>query len=411
MGLLENTRFLRLWGNQILLQIAFNLSGFTALLLIDHLTSSRFALAQFYASITLPAFLIGVYAGTVIDITNRKKLMLITDAILSFLFLGYIFAGGSFLMILLVAFLASSVAQFFTPAEAATIPLIVDKKHLEGANALFLFTALGSVMIGFALAGPIIQLFGGLEGTGSQAAFAIASASAAIGFFLLYTFPNLNNHTPQLKDKNIVAETWILTKEVLVQITKNPKILLPILILTLVEFNVGMLSIIFIDFVKIYLKLPSTAISYFLILPLVFGLIAGVGIMKESQNWFGRGRSIFAGILLFGLILAGLSTGTVLLETSMLRLMTMLAAFLVGIAVVFIAVHSRTVLQENTPKEMLGRVFAFVTISISATVPIPILLLALLGESVDVATLFMAFGMCLILLSVLVRRPLEKRID
>lgn len=411
MDLLKNTQFLKLWSNQILLQIAFNLAGFTALLLIDHLTSSRFALAQFYAMITLPAFLVGIYAGSIIDLTNRKKLMLITDLLLTLLFLGYIFAAGHYWTILFVAFLASSVSQFFTPAESATIPMLVSEKQLEHANALFLFTTLGAVMAGYALAGPIIQLFGGIEKGGAEAAFSIASASAAIGSILLFSLKTIETEKPQLKAKNVLNTTWKLTKEIFWEVKNNIKISLSIGLLALIEFSIGMLAIIFIDYVKIYLKFPSTSISYFLIIPLIIGLIIGISIMETVQKWLGRGSSMFIGILTFGLIILSLGFASKSLSLQLLRILTMASAVAVGITAVFETVHPRTILQENTPPEMLGRVFAFVTVTISAVVPVPILLLTLIGEKVDAATIFMVFGAGLILIALGLKRILEVRFN
>lgn len=410
MDLLKNTQFLKLWGNQILLQIAFNLSGFTALLLIDHITSSRFALAQFYAVITLPAFLIGIYAGSIVDLSNRKKLMLITDASLTLLFIFYIFSTQNYWALLLVAFTASSVAQFFTPAEAATIPVIVDERHLERANSLFLFTALGSVMFGYALAGPVIQVFGGLDGAGAKSAFAVASSLPAIGFFLLLSLHTIETEKPKIT-ASIMRTTWHLTKEVFLKVKNNTKILLPIILLILFEFNVGMLSIIFIDFVKHYLKLPSTAISYFLILPLIAGLGVGVALMTKVQKYIGRGSSILAGIILFGLVIFGLGFSTKFMQTLVLRYTTTIAAFLVGICTVFVTVHARTILQENTPPQMMGRIFAFVTVAISATIPIPILLFTLIGEKFDVSTIFITFGIGLLAAALLLNRILRQKFD
>ena len=37
----------------------------------------------------------------------------------------------------MVTFLTSTVAQFFAPAEGATIPMLVGEKHLLTANSLF----------------------------------------------------------------------------------------------------------------------------------------------------------------------------------------------------------------------------------------------------------------------------------
>ena len=92
--ILKNIEFLKLWGNQVLLQVGFNMCNYTALLIIAHRTHSVFSQAQFYALLTLPAFFIGLVAGPLVDIVDRKRIMLVSNFLLAVLFLTYVFADG-----------------------------------------------------------------------------------------------------------------------------------------------------------------------------------------------------------------------------------------------------------------------------------------------------------------------------
>jgi len=409
--LLKNKQFLKLWGNQILLQIAFNMSNLTALLLIDNLTSSRFALAQFYAALTLPAFLVGVFAGSIVDLSNRKTLMLVTDAVLAILFVLYAAVSGSYLGLLAIAFLSSSVAQFFTPAEAATIPLIVKDKLLPQANALFLFTSFGAVVAGYALAGPLIDAFGGLYAKGDQAVFITAGILTAIGFFLRLSLKTIELPRQKWGKEEIVDRTINMTKEVLSVAKEDVKIYMPIILLTLVQFYIGLLAILFIDFVKVYLFLPSTSTSWVLVLPLMAGLTIGTYLLKLTHKKWRRGNVIYHGTVLFGLIIFILGVSAQLVHPQpILRIITMFVSMSVGISAVLISVHARTVLQEHTPERMLGRVFALVTVAASATIPIPILLLALLTEKLAAGFIFIGFGVISLILAISMRPILVKRI-
>ncbi len=412
MDILKNTQFLKLWGNQILLQIAFNMCNFTALLLISQVTGSRTSLAQFYAAMTLPAFAVGFFAGAIVDMSNRKKLMLVTDSLLSILFFAYALSGHNLEAILLIAFLSASVSQFFTPAEAATIPLLVKDESLHQANSLFLFTGLGSVMAGYALAGPVIQTFGGIDKSGAQAAFIIAGVLTALGLLLRLSLKTIETVRPEVTGKRIFAHTLMLAKEVIAETRGKHTILMPIILLTLMEFNIGMLAIIFIDYVKKYLQLPPTATSYYLVIPLIIGLGIGTYLLNFSQKYFTRGRSIFFAIVSFGLVLLALGISALLfggdqLGILVLRVITVAAAIVIGVAAVFIAVHSRTILQENTPEHMLGRVFSLVTVSASAITPVPVLLIALFTEKLDVSVIFIAFGLTLGILGLLLNPTLQ----
>lgn len=417
MSLLKNTQFLKLWGNQILLQIAFNMTNLTALLLIDRLTNSRFALAQFYTAITLPAFIVGLFAGAIVDTSNKKKIMLITDAILCLLFLSLAFFTHNYWAILAISFAAAAVSQFFTPAEAATIPEIVSEKQLNNANALFLFTGLGSVVLGYALAGPIIDTFSRGNGTGYQAAFIFSGILTGIGFILRLTLKSIDSQLPSLLENKLITRAIKMTKES-INITKSdPKIWLPIFLLTLVQFNIGVLSIVFIDFVKIYLNLKSTATSFVLVLPMTLGLGIGIYVLKffeRKTNWR-RGSVIDFGAFLFGGAIVVLGIGSSLLNSwgvspTILRIITAMVSMVVGICAVLIAVHARTILQENTPNKMLGRIFALVTVAGAAVTPIPVLAIAFLTEKMDVATIFVLFGLLLLIISWFIKPMLLKKI-
>ena len=124
---------------------------------------------------------------------------------------------------------------------------------------------------------------------------------------------------------------------------------------------------------------------------------------------------IFLAGLSFGLVILSLGLGSELLSqlssgTILLRLLTVIASSIVGMAAVFIAVHSRTILQENTPKPMLGRVFSLVTISASAVTPIPVLAVSILTERLDVSVIFIIFGLFLTFGALAGGRILSKKI-
>src|SRR6185437_4331037 len=167
----------------------------------------------------------------------------------------------------------------------------------------------------------------------------------------------IENHRPEVTGEKIWRQTLHLTKEVVNEAKRDRKISLPIILLTVMEFNIGMLAIIFLDFVNEYLKLPTTATSYFLVLPLILGLGIGVSVMGKIEKLISRGEAIAYSAIGFGLVVLGLGVCALLIHSaSAIRGLTILGAFLIGLSVVFVAVHSRTILQEHTREEMLGRV-------------------------------------------------------
>lgn len=405
----KNTQFLKLWGNQVLLQIAFNMCNFSALLIIENITGSRFALSQFYAAITLPAFFVGIFSGAIVDISNRKKLMLITDACLSILFLFYALFASSNFMILVIAFLSASVAQFFTPAEAATIPQIVKKEELNQANSLFLFTALGSVMIGYALAGPIIQASGGLGTDGEKVPFVIAGIVTAFGFFLRLSLKTIETKKPLLEKARIISKTLSLTFEILGKAVKDHYIFVPLALLTLVEFSTGILSVVILDFIKRYLLMPTTSASYFLVLPLVLGAGLGVYILDKISKKVLKKHILFLSATISSILISLLGFSALYLNVNLLRAVTFIFSLIVGLVIVMIAVLSRTILQEKTEEEMLGRVFSLVAISSSAVTPLPILFIGLVTDKIETSFVLIYLGVFLFLLTFFGKIFVEKK--
>ncbi|MEK7186131.1 MAG: MFS transporter [Patescibacteria group bacterium] len=402
-SILKNHQFLRLWGNQILLQVAFNMSNFTALLIIADRTHSPFVQAQFYTALTIPAIIFGFIAGPVVDMVERKILMLITDALLAVLFLLYLFAGSNVLFFLVIAFLTSGVARFFIPAEAATIPLLVDKKILNHANSFFLFTLMGSILLGYSIAGPLIQLFGGLGTVGEKVPFIVASIFLVIGFILRLSLEKVEFRKPDLPAGTVIVKTMHLFMQTVDEVVSNKRVSLSLALLVFVELMMGLLSVVLLEYVRIYLGLPITSITYVLIGPLIVGLFLGVGFLGKVEESMGRRKSIFIALIILGFLLSVIGISPIIVSLFdqsflIIRAVAVISAFFMGILVVLIAVQARTILQLNANETMHGRIFSFLDVMIAFVTPIPVLLTGFLADSVSVlTTLIFAGGMVIAL--------------
>ncbi|OGH38342.1 MAG: hypothetical protein A3B41_02075, partial [Candidatus Levybacteria bacterium RIFCSPLOWO2_01_FULL_37_26] len=365
----KNKQFLRLWLNQVFLQVGFNVCNYTVLLILADRTHSPFVQAQFFAALTLPAFVFGLIAGPIIDMVNRKRLMLISDILLALLFLIYAFAGNNLIAFAIIAFLTSSTARFFIPAQAATIPLIVGKETLQFANALFLFTLMGSVILGYSIASPIIEIFGGLGSKGELVPFLLSSVFVGIGFILLLGFKDIKGVRPELTEGTIFKKTFLLLWQTVREVKVNKKVSLPILFLIFVELNIGILSVVFLEYVRRFLDLPLTSVSVVLILPLVFGLIFGLTMLKRIQKRYGYRLSIYSALLGIGILFLLFGALPILgkgsLGITIIRIFTSVAAFVTGVLVLVIAVQSRTLLQTSSSLAMQGRIFSFLDIMIA----------------------------------------------
>lgn len=398
--ILKNIEFLKLWGNQVLLQIGFNMCNYTVLLIIAHRTHSVFSQAQFYAFLTLPAFFVSLVAGPLVDIVDRKRIMLVSNFILAVLFLAYVFVEGSMLFIMVIAFLTSAAARFFIPAEAATIPLIVKDKLLNQANSFFLFTLMGSVLFGYSITGPILQAFGGLGSRGEVIPFFLGSAFLFMSFFLILRLKKISLNKAETPSGTIIRKIFHLFWQILSEIKVNNKISLPILLLVFVELIVGVVSIAFLEYVRRFLHMPLTSVSLILIAPLIVGLIVGVLLLSQIERKYGRRLSIYLSCIGIGLLFLILGIMPMLgeswLSVIILRIFTIIASFAFGVLVVIISVQARTILQLHAKIQMQGRVFSFLDILISVSIPLPVLILGFFADKISILATLLLIGLLII---------------
>src|SRR3989344_1543928 len=123
--IIQNPGFANLWLNQILVQLSYNSLNFSLIIWVYQLTGSNIAVSALMFSIYLPAVLFGLFAGVLVDISDRKKIILIVNLLLCLAFLSLTVFKFYYLAILSIAFIANSLAQLYTPAESSSIPLLV----------------------------------------------------------------------------------------------------------------------------------------------------------------------------------------------------------------------------------------------------------------------------------------------
>src|SRR5689334_9628741 len=164
-AVLSNRFFVYLWLAQILSQVAQNTISYILVVQVGQLTEgSGTAIAGVITAFTAPAVLFSAVAGVFVDRASKKRVLVITNALRAIVVLAYVLTvaiphfNAVFALPILYAatFVFSAVSQFFIPAEASTIPLLVDRDDLVAANALFNFTLTLAQLAGFIIVGPIL---------------------------------------------------------------------------------------------------------------------------------------------------------------------------------------------------------------------------------------------------------------
>lgn len=423
--ILGHRGFLNLWINQILVQLAYNSMNFALLVWVFRLTESNTAVAALMFAVYLPAVILGLFAGLLVDITDRRKIIRTIDLLMAVCFFALIFLKGSFMAILGITFLVNALGQFYIPAESSAIPLLVKKNQLLAANSLFSITLFASFLIGFGFSGPLIQYLG------IDMIFFLGGLMLLGAFALTFYFPKIINpgdeqsrrlksalkrfDIPAFKEISIIE-----VKSTFSLIRGKVVVMASLLILASVQVAIAILGVLIPSFFEKNLQVNATDASYVLILPLGLGMVlGGIAIGRFGYKLPKRsivGTSILLAGLLFFLVGAAPLVSPAInyfpkprplpfIYQPSLSTTLAIGSFLLGITMVAVVVPSQTVLQENTPDSVRGKVFSILGVLMSALTLLPVVLVGVLADIFGTAPIFIAIGGTVALLGFMAIKP------
>src|SRR5215831_12922590 len=158
--LFKNRNFLLLWLAQLISMTILNASNYAIIILIQEITGSTTLIGLAIISFSIPAVLIGAPAGVLVDHRNKRRVLFYSNIFRAIATFGFVISlllnRNELITIFLLTFLISSIGQFFTPAEGASIPLLVDEEELTSALSLFNITFMLSQAVGFIILAPLI---------------------------------------------------------------------------------------------------------------------------------------------------------------------------------------------------------------------------------------------------------------
>lgn len=418
-AVLQNRNFLALWVGQIFSQLADRIIFvvFISLIVNNFGTSDRYT-SFLYVAFTIPAILLTAIAGVFVDRWPRRAVLVGTNilrALIVVLIPTAAAATGGW-AIYAMAFLISAATQFFVPAEAATIPMIVNRASLLTANSLFTTTMMASVIFGFALGDPLINIF-----SLKQVHWALTALFVAASISLMFVkAPPVCLLDDGLPPPATVGESFARFKQEIQdglqyigdnKLVRNAMLKLALLFSTMVA-----LCILFISFAKAYLfDDPLVAARKFAYI-IAF---SGVG-MAIGAAWVGnafhnarRGVMVFSGFAITGLGLALLTLTGMIPEKvyafnlpkfaldfvyldevrfTMRMLYTYSLSVIMGIAAAFVAIPLQAVLHELIPEDKRGKVLGVQFTLLSTSSTLPVLVAGLAVEQLGVDTMFLLIG-------------------
>lgn len=383
----HNRYFMALWIAQFLSQVAQNSINFAVLIVVERLTGSTTQVSLAVLSFIVPSILFGILAGVMVDRLDKKVVLVVTNTTRAVAVLGYFIFDQAVAGIYLVTFVFSTISQFFAPAEAAAIPLLVSRRQLVTANALFNLTFTASQLIGFVLLAPlVIKLFGP---TAFFVVVAILYVVCALLVALLPPDPAGRSPFSPQEGEDMIRRTWHEVRDGWEILRGDAATFLAVIQLTVINTLILVMATIAPRFAAGVLRVAAEDAAYILA-PAGVGVFAGSLAINRVLHHFPRHRVVEVGLISLGLglmALAAVKTGGQFLYYNLLgrlvdvtawpqvvRLipMVMLITLVLGLDFAAINIPAQTTLQERCPASFRGRIFAvlFTISNVAAIVPL-----------------------------------------
>jgi DHA3 family macrolide efflux protein-like MFS transporter len=324
----------------------------------------------------LPLVILGPLAGVFVDRWPLKPTLIASDllrALLALLLIG----TTSIWQVYVVLALLSAVSSFFGPAQSVTIRSHVPNEGLMSANALMQIAFLGSRIVGPATAGAMVAAFGPASCYAVDVLSFLVSASL-IGSVVIRRPPAAA--APAESSGNRIHAIWTDMGQGMTFILHHAAVLFVVLAMAAGLFTIGCFG----PLIAIYVRETLHAAAR------LFGLVSGmigVGLLAGTQGIRALARHVKNDTLVFS-GLAGIGAGVLLLGAVPLVSATLAGAFTIGFAFAAIMVPAQTLLQQETPHAMLGRVSSTVTSVVFLAQIGGLILSGILAELIGIRAVF-----------------------
>ena len=329
----------RLWAAQVVSIFGDFLAIFAIYSVVSfkmHATATEVSLIL--VSFLLPLAIVGPVAGVFVDRWNVKRTMIASDLTRAVM-AAFLVAATDVREIYVILFAMSSVSSFFIPAQSVTLRTIVPAAGLMSANTLMQNAVQLMQIISPAIAGVLVASFS------ASACFWLDSLSFLFSASMIYTL--VIDREPSKAPLNLATVNQEM-KAGMRFIFTHGAVSFVIISLTAGMFAIRCFFALIAVYVRDVLRGGST----------LFGSISslvGIGIIFGSQfiHRFARQRSK-GHLVILGLV--GIGASIALMAAFSNIPVTMAATLGIGFWVGFLIVPTQVLLQEETPRDMLGRV-------------------------------------------------------
>lgn len=402
--------FFFLMLSEFFTQLAFNMQHFVLIFLVYEITKSNSAVSGIILSFSIPAILFSLISGVYVDRWNKKWVLVIANFVRGIFILPFLIADLHLGFIYAFTFLISVATQFFVPAESAIIPLLVPKKLIIAANAIFGIGLYATILLGYILSGPALLFFGKTN-----------TISILAGLFFISTLFSVfikikKKEDLDTKEIDVGSSVAREVKEIFSFIKRAGKVAHALVVLTISQAVVFMFGVLGPGYMSGILGVEIESLSWILLAPAAVGMALG-GFILGSYGKNHESRLLSAtGFFLSGIVFIMLPLGDRvssanlshainaylpnILHLTILHIVVFLA-FIAGFANSLIFIPSNATLQMETNERMRGRVFGLLNALVGAVSLIPVVIAGGLADVIGVGSVITIVGMTLVFLSVM----------
>lgn len=366
-------------------------------LLVLKMTGSAAAVAALWVVSPITSILVNGWSGSIIDRSNKKKIMIITDIVRA-IAVAIIPLLPSVWMIYALLFVTSVAKSFFTPTSTTYITALIPKDKRKTFNSIRSLVSSGAFITGPAIAG-VLLIVGSLE---------IAIYSNAISFvisaILIAFLPNIDSSqsdtTEKLQLKNLL-EDW----RVVIGFGKKAVFVMTIYS-SFIIFDIFTMAMDSQEVVFTQRVIGLTEVEYSLLMSVTgIGYAAGGLLVIFISRFLSIRALIGTGLFMLaaGYFIYSLSTSFAMAATGFIIL---------GFFFAFSNTGFTTFYQNNVPVEIMGRVTSIVSVLQSAVSVVFLLFIGIMGDLLPlrytIVTLSIIGVVLAVFVIILVSQPTKK---
>jgi MFS family permease len=307
----------------------------------------------------VPTLVFGSVAGVVADLRDRKWLMITANALRAPLLLALLIVNTpeQVWIVYVVVFIESSISIFFTSAENALLPNLVDEQNLMAANGMNSLNDNISRLIGPVFGGAVLASFG-MHSVVISDVISYAIAGVLIAFIAAPT--SAAPATAPIAQPALLERWSSFWHEWLegLRLVKRERIVSALFVITAVtEVASSMVNVLIVAFVLNLLKGSALEFGWMMAARGIGGLLGGALIAQLGSK--------LSPTRLIPICLGGMGIAFLVIFNNPILYLALALILIVGVLSVGKSVSDRMLLQNNVANEYRGRIFGFYYMTIA----------------------------------------------